>query len=123
MEVKVEEVLDEDRLLRRVWFPDPSYIRDDMTATPFAFKLRKNKGETGLSVDIDRLTTLDKSIMDAMKFRLFKLVAHEVRVIGCDCIHKPEPDNYAHAEIIGEITSSVSSKLAKAAVFINFPSK
>jgi hypothetical protein len=123
MEVETEGVLDDDRLLRRVWYPDPSYIRDDMTATSLAFKLRKKSGETGLSVDIERVTSYEKSITDVSKFRLFSIVAKQVRAIGCDCLHKPEPENYAHAEITGNITNSVSSQLAKVAVLINYPRK
>lgn len=92
-----------------------------MTVTSFAFKLNKKKGETGLSVDIGRLTTVEKSIDDTSKYRLFSLGVQEVRDIGCDCIHKPEPENYAHAEIIGNITNSISSQLAKAAFFVNYP--
>jgi hypothetical protein len=114
-----EIIKDEDRLLRRVRFTDPSYVRDDMTVTSFAFKLRK--GENGLSVDIERLTTYLKSINNPVQYRLFAIKAFDVRATGVDCIHKPEPDNHAHAEIIGNITNPVSSKLAKAAAFINYP--
>lgn len=118
---ELETIQDEDKLLRRVPFTDPGYIRDDMTVTSFAFKLRKNKGETGLSVDIERLTTYQKSIDDTARFRLFVLRAADVRSIGLDCIHKPEPNNYAHAEIVGEITGSASGKLAKHATYLPFP--
>ena len=121
MTARLETIHDGDRLLRRVWYPDPSYVRDDMTVTSLAFKLRKNKGETGLSVDIERLTTFQKSITDAAKFRLFVLIAGQVRVLGLDCIHKPEPDNFAHAEIIGSITSSAAGKIAKHAAYVPFP--
>ncbi len=121
MEVQTEKVKDEDRLLRRVWYPSPSHVRDDMTVTSLAFKLRKNKNETGLSVDIERLTTLDKAIIDISRFRLFRITTANVRFLGCECSHLPESDNYAHAEITGHITNSISSQLAKAAVFVKFP--
>jgi hypothetical protein len=87
MTARLETIHDEDRLLRRVWYPDPSYVRDDMTVTSLAFKLRKNKGETGLSVDIERLTTFQKSITDAAKFRLFVLIAGQVRALGLDRLY------------------------------------
>ncbi len=54
-----EDVLDDDRLLGRVRFTDPNYVREDMTVTSFAFKLRQS--EKGLSVDIERLTTYKKA--------------------------------------------------------------
>ena len=117
---KLEKIYDKDRLLRRVWYPHPSYVKDDMTITSFAFRLRKNKGETGLSVDIERLTTLKKSITDSAKFRLFVLLVEQVRALHLDCIHKPELDNYAHAEIVGSITKSIEGKLAKHAVYVPF---
>ncbi len=63
MPVDIIEISDEDRLLRRAIYKNPSYVRDDMTVTSFAFRLRK--GELGLSVDIEKLTTYDNSISDA----------------------------------------------------------
>ena len=99
-ENKVIEIEGKDRLLRRVYYRDPNYIKEDMTVTSFAFKLRK--GEEGLSVDIERLTSYEKSIVDVEKYRLFAVSAKDVRSIGVDCLHKPIlPDNYAHAEIVG----------------------
>jgi hypothetical protein len=121
MEISTEEIKNDDRILRRVWYPDSNYIRDDMTATPMAFKLRKKIGETGLSVSIERLTTFAKAIRDVTRYRLFVLSATQVRETELDCIHKPEPDDYAHAEIVGIITNSVSSKLARAATYIKYP--
>ena len=112
-------IKDDDRVLRRARFTNPGYVRQDMTVTSFAFKLRK--GESGLSVDIERLTTYSKSINDPAQYRLFGVIVVEIKAAGVDCIHKPEVDNYAHAEIVGNITNSVSSKLAKAAVYIYYP--
>jgi hypothetical protein len=120
METVIQEIKDTDRLLRRCRFADPSYVKDDMSVTSFAFKLRKS--ETGLSVDIERLTTYKQSIKDPLQYRLFSLFASQIRGTGADCIHKPLTDNYAHAEIIGSITNSIASKLAKVAVFVNYPS-
>ena len=119
MPVEIIEIKNEDRLLRRAFYKDPSYVRDDMTVTSFAFKLRK--GEEGLSVDIERLTTYEKSITDAERFRLFAITANDVRSVGADCIHKPVEDNYAHAEILGTNLNKTSSQLAKLSVFIHYP--
>lgn len=60
MENEVIQIKDEDRILRRAIFKDPNYVRDNMTVTSFAFKLRK--GEEWLSVDIEKLTSYEKSI-------------------------------------------------------------
>jgi hypothetical protein len=118
MNNSIQEIKNEDRLLRRV---KPEYIRDDMTAIPPAFRLRKKIGETGLSVCIERLTDYAKAIQDVSLYRLFVLSVGEVRNIGLDCIHKPEPDDFSHAEIVGNITNTISSKLAKAAAYIKYP--
>lgn len=96
MQEKVIKILDEDRLLRRAFFKDPRHVRDDMTVTSFVFKLRKE--EEGLSVDIEKLATYEKSIIDIERFRLFAVSAKDIRSIDLDCVHKPIiPDNYAHA--------------------------
>ncbi|NCT74900.1 MAG: hypothetical protein GXC78_10230 [Chitinophagaceae bacterium] len=119
MENNVVEITNEDRLLRRAFFADPQYVREDMTVTSFAFKLRKN--EEGLSVDIEQLTTYEKSINDANRFRLFAVNAGDVRALGINCQHKPIEDNYAHAEIYGTNVNKKSSQLAKLATYIPFP--
>jgi hypothetical protein len=121
MENEVIQLNNEDRLLRRVIFKDPSYVRENMTVTSFAFKLRK--GEEGLSVDIEKLTTYEKSITSVEKYRLFAVSSKDVRSLDLDCIHKPLPDNYAHAEISGPALNKnkVSSQLSKFAVYINYP--
>ena len=100
-------------------FTNPSYVRPDQTVTSFAFKPRQN--ENGLSVDISRLTTYQKSIKDRLNYRLYSLKASFVRGIGLDCIHDPQDDNNSHALIIGNITNSTSKKLSKAAFRIPFP--
>ena len=116
---KIIPLNNEERFLRRAIFTDPNYVRDDMTVTSFAFKLRK--GEPGLSGDIESMTTYEKSITNIEKYRLFAVLVGEIRAIGLDCEHKPEEKNYAHAEIIGDNSNPVRSKLAKSAVYILYP--
>lgn len=118
-----ELVLDSDDLLRRVIFTDPSYVRPDQTVTSFAFTPRKIEGiaERGLSVDISRLTTYEKSIKDHFKFRLYTVKAGYVRTIGLDCEHDPIDENYAHALIIGEFKHSTAKKLSLNAVRVHYP--
>ena len=114
------EIRNEDKLLRRVRFTNPSYVKEDLTLTSFAFKLRK--GEAGLSVDIEKLTNFQNSISDVTKYRLFVFTAFDIRSCGADCFHKPVEENYAHAEITAQkITNSISSQLAKLAQFVNYP--
>jgi hypothetical protein len=134
-----EAIRNEDVLLRRVYAGGDNYFREDGTATPLAFNLRKSKGEKGLSVDLSRMTTLEASRGDKEKFVLCELTAAHVRSLSICACHDPnppeDPDNGAHALIIpfsdkdplcgdltGEeckppvmLTSSVRDRLAKGA--------
>jgi hypothetical protein len=118
-----ELVLDADDLLRRIIFTDPTYIRPDFTVTPMAFRPRRINGniELGLSVDIARLTTLEKSIGDRFKYRLYSLKASYVRQIGLDCVHAPREGNEAHALIVGEIKNATAKKLSQGATRVPYP--
>jgi hypothetical protein len=113
-----EPINDTDELLRRVIFADPRYIREDQTVSSFAFTPRK-ADKNGLSVDVARLTTYEKSILDKSKFRLYAIRADQVRQIGLNCKHDPLEDNYAHALIVGKITHSLAKRLANLAVRVS----
>lgn len=58
----MEVIRDTDRLLRRVQFLNPNFIKDDGRPASSSFSLKS--GEDGLSVDLERLTTYAKSIQD-----------------------------------------------------------
>ena len=96
-----EQILDSDDLLRGVILDslDPLYIRPDQTVTSVAFLPRKIAGvlESGLSVDISRLTTYAQSIRDVRKYRLYSLKAGYVRHINLDCVQARTPDARTHA--------------------------
>lgn len=116
-------VLDTDDLLRRVIFTNPSFVRKDLTVTSFAFSPRKVNGavEKGISVDISRLTSYEKSIVDRFNCRLYSVKASYVRQIGLDCEHDPIEGNDAHALIIGDLRTSNCRKLAQGAARVPFP--
>jgi len=118
-----EPILDTDSLLRRVIFTDPNYVRPDHTVSSFAFTPRKIEGalERGLSVDIERLTTYERSIVDRSRFRLYSLATSSIRGIGLDCEHDPLPDNAAHALILGNITKSMAKRLSQMAIRVRYP--
>lgn len=63
---ETDQVFQTDTLLRRVSSTDPNYIRDDGTLTSLAFKPRKSDTD-GVSVDIERLTTHEKAVVDREK--------------------------------------------------------
>lgn len=107
----------DDQLLRRVPFLNPDFIKPDGTPASSAFTPDKN--EDGLSVDIEKLTTPEKSIISVQIFRLFSLRASMTTELGFENVHDPITDNYAHALIKGKFTRSISRKLAQSAIRVN----
>jgi hypothetical protein len=119
-----QEIFGTDRLLRRVQFMHPDFIKEDGIPASSSFQLKKNTDgsiENGLSVDLERLITYDLSIEDITRFRLYAVIANDVRNLGLECEHDPQPYNVAHSLIIGSITKPLSRKLASMAVRINYP--
>jgi len=114
---------DADRLLRRVPFTDPRYIKTDGTLSSFAFTPRKE--DKGLSVNVEKLTTYEKSIENVRRFRLYFHQAINYRDLGLECEHNPVPENYAHALVLGINPNNrkVPRKLAKSAEKIDYPLK
>lgn len=106
----------DDNLLRRIPIL-PSYIKSDGSISSFAFSLRK--GEDGISTDLERLTDYQTSVLDRTKFRLARINAGIIRNEindGLDCMHNPQPNNYAHSLIVsqtGKITDSKSRMMAR----------
>jgi hypothetical protein len=107
-------ISDEDRLLRRIQFSHPDFIKPDGTPASSSFSLKKN--EDGLSVDLERLTSHEISIGSREKYRLFSINASFTSSLGLVNEHDPKPDNYAHALIKGNITRTIARQLAMAAV-------
>lgn len=113
------EILPDHNLLRRYIFPNPpniQLIKDDGTICSTCFQLRAN--ENGISVDIEHLTTIEKSISDKSKYRLLMLKAGDVQSLNLITEHDPLHENYAHALIKGNISKPISRKLAQYATKI-----
>ena len=94
-------------------------MKPDGTPASSSFSLKK--GENGLSVDLERLTTYSNAIQDRSRFRLFALDAGFTRSLDLENVHDPMPENPAHSLIIGEIARGLSRKLARAAVRVAYP--
>jgi hypothetical protein len=110
----LETIRPEDGLLRRIPLYNPSYFKPDNSISSLAFKPRKvDLG--GLSVDLERLTTHQRAILDKRKFRLARLEARVPFSLGLNCIHSPTEDNQAHSLIQGNFTNQVSRQLATSA--------
>jgi len=100
MSAEREVILDADVLFRRIYTGGDNYFREDGTATPLAFNLRKKIGEIGLSVDVARMTTTEASVGDKEKFALCEVSAAHVRSLSICVCHDPLADNGAHSLII-----------------------
>jgi hypothetical protein len=114
-----EIILDDDRLLRRVQFLDPNFIKPDGTPASSSFSLKS--GEDGLSVDVERLTTHARAIQDRARFRLYALRAGYTRSLGLEPAHDPLEENHAHCLLRGSITRGTARNLAKSAVRVAYP--
>jgi hypothetical protein len=120
--MKIVQIGNEDFLLRRIPI-SPSYIKSDGSISSFAFTLKK--GEDGISTDLERLANKDASVLDKSKFRLARISVGYIRNNindGLDCIHNPQPENYAHSLITsntGKITESKSRAMARVAEIVS----
>lgn len=117
--MKKETISPQDKLLRRVQFLDPNFIKPD--GTPASSSFTPKRDEDGLSVDIERLTTYATSIQDIRRFRLFSLDASFTESLGLINEHDPIEGNDAHALIKGVTTKGISRKLAATAKRIHYP--
>jgi hypothetical protein len=110
--MEIVEILDNDNLFRRVPMYNPNCIKPDGSATSFAFKTKRN--EDGLSVDLEKLTTVEKSILDSSKFALFSINVGYVRQVEPDKMdieYNPTDDNLAHCLIVPAVNDKNTSKL------------
>ena len=114
------QILNDDYLLRRVPFQNPNYIKADQTLTSYAFQPRKIDKD-GLSVDVEKLTSYEKSIQDPATYRLYKIRVEEVKNLGFNCQYNPSKNNPAHALIIGNFNKNNQRQLAQKAIKINYP--
>lgn len=80
-----------------------------------AFKTKSN--EDGLSVNIATLTTPQATVGNAKEFGVAEISASIPFGLGYDCIHNPQPENDAHALIVGD-TKPIAKKLSKAVTHV-----
>ena len=113
-----------DRVLRRVMYLDPNFIKPDGIPASSSFTLKKDSSgalEKGLSVDVERFTSPEISIKDVTKYRLFALSVEFIRQINLDCISDSVEGNSAHALIIGNISKPQARKLASHSSRLHYP--
>lgn len=109
----VLQIYDEDNVLRRVP-TNPSYIKPDGTINSYSF--RKRKGEDGISVNLERLSSFTKTTMGSTEFRVLRINVGTIRNVindGLNVKHNPILDNEAHSLIVGDVSKSKQKKLVK----------
>ena len=100
-----------DNLLRRFPLAHPNYFRPDGTVSSYAYCPDKSDTD-GLSVNVEKLTTIQASVIDKNQFGLLRISAGNVRTVdGLDCFHNPIEGNDAHGLITGNISKSKRSQL------------
>lgn len=111
-------ITDTDFLYRRFSISEePNYtvfwklVNGRKTPSSAAFKTKPN--EDGLSVNIAALTTPKATVGDLERFGVAEILALTPISLGYLCEHNPQPDNNAHALIIGD-TKPIAKKLSKA---------
>ncbi len=108
------QIYDEDNVLRRVPTFLPNYIKPDGSVSSLAFRLRK--GEEGISVDLERLSSYSQATLGRSDFRLLRLNVGQTRNDindGLDVVPDPIEGNEAHSLITGNITKGKQKQLVK----------
>ncbi len=109
--MEIVTIGNEDFLLRRFPLAHPNYFRPDGSVSSYAYC--PDKSDTaGLSVNLERITTLKATVLDHNQFGLLRISAGNIRSVPeLDCIHNPIEGNDAHSLITGTISKNKRSKL------------
>jgi len=111
-------ITDADFLFRRFSILDePNYAVfwkvDNGRKIPSSAAFKTKLNEDGLSVNIAALTTPQATVGNPEEFGVAEISASTPIGLGYDCIHNPQPENEAHALIVGD-TKPIAKKLSKA---------
>jgi len=112
------KITDSDFLYRRFSILDePNYAvfwkLDNGRKIPSSAAFKTKLNEDGLSVNIAALTTPQATVGNPEEFGIAEISASTPIGLGYDCIHNPQPENEAHALIVGD-TKPIAKKLSKA---------
>lgn len=117
----------DETLLRRVYRKDKRY-RDPKTGRPSSRAFAPRPRDEGkLSVDIESMSSFENTIIDPIKFILYRISVALINELDLDCIYDPivnqDFENLAHALVVGfdEEDESVPAIIARKAEQIDFP--
>jgi hypothetical protein len=103
-----------DYLYRRVPKNNPNYWKEvNGIKVPSSFAFKTKPEEDGLSVNIVALTTSEATIGNVINFGVAEISASIPIDLGFECKHDPQPENDAHALIVGN-TNPIAKKLSNA---------
>jgi hypothetical protein len=120
--MELVDILNSDFVLRRVPTHFPNYIKPDGTITSRAYQ--KKRDEDGVSVDLEKLSSLEKATLGDKRYRLLKINVGIIRYDindGLNVVHKPLTENDAHSLITGHITEGKQKKLLKCSTEVTAP--
>lgn len=106
---------DDDDFLRRI--PHWQFDFDTRRVLPFAFKLFR------LSVNWSKYATVDQTVEGHQGWGVASITALDCYSAGQDIEYKPQPDNLAHCDVVGEKTNRIQRRLNKAAKLLLFPTR
>jgi hypothetical protein len=115
--MEIQVIKDDDYLWRRI---DPK--QRCKTKPPPAVGIRpsrENFKDFNMSVNVERLTTVEDTLQGHESYGIAKWSASHLRQMGFEVCHRPLHDNLAHAEVIGEKTRSTQLQLADSADFFH----
>jgi hypothetical protein len=103
-----------DNLYRRVPRNNPNYWKEiNGIKIPSSFAFKTKTEEDGLSVNIATLTTPVATVGNINEFGVAEISASTPIGLGFECKHDPQPENDAHALIVGN-TNPIAKKLSNA---------
>ena len=116
MKVPIETIFADDLLYRRLL---PYHIKATGQVSSAAFKNKKGQPDAEVSVDLARLTTLERCLSLGLPgMRLGELRASVPLSLELRVEHCPVNDNNAHCLIIGAHTKKTCKLLAEATTVI-----
>ena len=115
----------DERLWRRVLVDDPSHVKKDSSTGQAHVSSGAFKSHTELtSVAIASLTTREDFLSGFPRHSIVGVTARAIRDAGCIIARDPNPEDRAHAHIIGTkredglLTSSEAKKIVNQATWV-----
>jgi len=114
--MNIETIYDDDELYRRI---NEQWIKENGDISSAAFQNTSNTD--GMSVDLSRLTNIEKTTLNNPIYGVASLITIDVRNLDQEVFHSPEQNNNAHSTVKGKKNNRIKKALAKLATPIHYP--